>query len=253
MLPIVDMILSIDPESIHELDSRGELPLHIACSYQQVKITKRLLCVHESNKIPHSVPMTLDGNTPLHSALWHFKVDPQLIRLLVNKYPSSLSMKTRHKETPLHFACFRGASIEVIEMLVRADHNVLGIQDSHGNIPFHSIFAFYPLHDLIPIMRHIAPLFPELTKIRDKHGNLPGHRKGIEKFLTDVTPIVEIEYALHKYLEWVNETSRALCSCRDNQAASIVLDWATTQKADCLQQLSSMSSKLHDLITTYEN
>jgi hypothetical protein len=251
LLSIVDMILSIDPQSIYELNSGGELPLHIACSYQQLNITKRLIGVYDAKGVPISFTMTLNGISPLHSALWNDDVDPELVRLLVKKYPLFVATKNEHHETPLHYACYRNAPIHVMEMLVRADRNVLGIEDKFGNIPFHTIFALYALDDLMPILRHLTPLLPELIKTRDKHGNLPGHEKVLEKFLADVTPLLETEYSLHEYLEWINETSWALCLCKGDRTVAIVLNWTTNRKDDCLKQLSSVASKLHDLIATH--
>lgn len=251
LLPIVDIILSMDPESLYESESGGGLPLHMACCCQQFKIVKRLICVHEANGIPCTMTMTRSGNTPLHCALWDPAVDPELVHLLVNAYPSFVSTKNIQNETPLHVACDRRASIQVIEILVRADRNMLSIEDKNGNIPIHSMFAFYPLNDLMSIMRHLTPLLSELIKIRKRNGKLPGHEKCRVKFLADVTPLLETEHALHAYLNWINELSGARYLWGENPVAAVVLDWITTQEADCNEQLDSLTLEINDLVSAH--
>jgi ankyrin repeat protein len=249
LLPIVDMILSLDCKSAYELDSAGDLPLHRACICQQLEIAKRLILFMGADKV--RACRGLYGDTPLHSALYYpGEVDRELIQLLVDGYPSFLTAKNQYNEIPLHLACLSRAPYDVMEIVVRADRQLLGEQDLWGNLPLHRIFPDYPLSDLVPFMRLHMPFLPKLIQIRNIHGELPGQEKGLLKRFEDITSLLEKEHKLIEIIDSIKAILDAICVFQGNETVPIIMDWLLVQKDNWVKELSTVVSELDKLVAT---
>ena len=80
----------------------GDVLLHIACQWGDVKITQYLICDEKCNL---NVRSSTTANTPLHIAVKYGQIDT-LVQMLSYK-DCDLNAQNRQGDTPLHIACCR--------------------------------------------------------------------------------------------------------------------------------------------------
>jgi ankyrin repeat protein len=74
------------------------------------------------------------GNTPLHIAAWHGKLD--VVKYLVDNCNGNVEAGDKYGRTPLHFACWNG-TINVVKYL---------IEDCGASIDTATRFGFRAIH-----------------------------------------------------------------------------------------------------------
>jgi ankyrin repeat protein len=109
MVSIVRLLFEANPESAQLRNQYGDLPLHIASSYQAQEVIEFLI-----QECPTSILVqNFDGNVPLHLACWQNQLFNN-VQLLVESCPVALKCKNKRKETPLHIACSFKASFNIL-------------------------------------------------------------------------------------------------------------------------------------------
>jgi Ankyrin repeats (3 copies) len=82
--------------------------------------------------------MASTGMSPLHYACER-KPPVQLVRVLIDAFPFAVLTRAMPGGClPLHIACTWGASPEIVEALLTADHGSVKVKDELGNVPLHS-------------------------------------------------------------------------------------------------------------------
>lgn len=170
---VVAAICQLAPETITVADRRGRWPLHHACRLppdaEQDKILLLLLAAHPASVLARDE----GGRTPLHYLLWYHakQRSPAMVghfcmRLPKTKFyalrqvadgntrhplpdiprPSEAGKVTasaaivpdaRHGCLPLHYAVMEGASLEVIQVLLKAYPLSKHVCDRYGRTPLH--------------------------------------------------------------------------------------------------------------------
>jgi hypothetical protein len=161
-LATVQILLATDRRAASVRNNDGRLPLHLASFYQQAEIVRLLIDAFPSD----IATQDYEGSIPLHYACWCNEPNMDIIQLLIQSDPASVASKNYVGETPFHFAAQERASLHVIESLVQTDRSILVEQDYDGTLPFHYICDVYPLHDLITLMRLHLPYLPDLIHIK---------------------------------------------------------------------------------------
>ncbi|XP_026464779.1 uncharacterized protein LOC113367382 [Ctenocephalides felis] len=161
--------------SVHTINKRGETPLMIACAYSNIHVVKLLLEYgSDLEKVDNEnltalwharwtgakniVPSALDavllndidalmeaidkscdlnetessGDTALHNAV-QMRYNKMVILLLNAGF--SVNIQNSCGDTALHLACVPGISSEIIEMLVKADKDIVNISNYRGAYP----------------------------------------------------------------------------------------------------------------------
>jgi len=82
--------------------------------------------------------MASTGMSPLHYACER-RPPVQLVRVLIDAFPFAVLTRAMPGGClPLHIACTWGASPEVVESLLAADHGSVKVKDELGNVALHS-------------------------------------------------------------------------------------------------------------------
>ena len=80
-------------------DDQGRLPFHIAIDYQaDTSVIERL---YNANKDCIKIRQCVDSNLPIHIAV-SAGCSPKVLKILLEKYPQSLSKKGAYNDTPFH-------------------------------------------------------------------------------------------------------------------------------------------------------
>lgn len=117
----------------------------------------------------------LEGLFPIHVAcLKRCSID--IIRKLITAYPGALTIKAaRGVSTPLHIICSDGEAFELIRLLIESGPGALSMIDKSGLTPLHYALSHLTFIDASCI-RLITRLNPQAFEIPEqKHGNLPLH------------------------------------------------------------------------------
>jgi ankyrin repeat protein len=251
-LPIVRLLFEANSEAAMVRDDDGQLPLHFACMNMLPEEVVKFLIQEcpASILVPDAV-----GNLPLHSACSsRTGLIFDNIQLLVESYPIALTHKNNRKQTPLHIACGRTNSVDVIEFLVRKNRDVLCWQDQNGCLPLHYICGIYFVKDMFALMRLHMPLLPQLIQVKNKQGKTPGQDDGrwFRNFSKQAIGRLQEEHAVRETLKWMNAAARTLQSCEDNiSGARFVIEWINKHNADCHEELALIENKLTELVDTY--
>jgi ankyrin repeat protein len=219
-LATVQILLATDRRAASVRNNDGRLPLHLASFYQQAEIVRLLIDAFPSD----ITTQDHEGSIPLHYACWCNEPNMDIIQLLIQTDPASVAYKNYVGETPLHFAAQERASLHVIESLIQTDRSILVKQDYDGTFPFHYICDVYPLHDLITLMRLHLPYLPDLIHVKDRRGHVPGQQRGpwFPKFSQRASCLLETESALHNDLDWMKDVSDALVTSLTPENTPIV-------------------------------
>ena len=149
-------------------DSKGRLPIHIASS-NSLECVKQIAsssqCINDDVNVCDN-----EGNTPLHLALIHKRLD--IAKYLLVHYTCNTQLKNNYGELPIYFAS--GTSMDLVEMIVT--HSDAEIDINHkstrsGGTPLH----FACQSGVLEIVQYLANKVgcqPSI-KIRDQHRRLP--------------------------------------------------------------------------------
>jgi len=136
------------------------------------------------------------SSTPLHDACKKDKVSLDEILELLNDGPDDVMKKDHNGRLPIHRACFKGQSFEVIDALIKAYPDGLKVQDNDGWLPIHEACANGQSFEVIDAL---IKAYPDGLKVRDGDGRMPIHvacARGHDEQGFDV-----IEALINKYPE----------------------------------------------------
>ena len=107
------MIAKTNPEYILVRNNAGYTPLQILC--KNGRIDERIISTFAQMGGPDIFTVKdATGNTPLHSAM-RKDVDVASLRCLIRASPDALRCRTTYGDLPLHLACLRKCSSEVVQ------------------------------------------------------------------------------------------------------------------------------------------
>jgi ankyrin repeat protein len=114
----IEKLTKAYPQSLRIAGNNDYLPLHIACWYGSEQAIQLL-----AEKFPEAVGKTTkhDGDTPLRCLLNRDngrQVSVHIVELVLGSYPEALTMQNKFKRTPLFTACWKGADVQVVQMLL---------------------------------------------------------------------------------------------------------------------------------------
>ena len=142
------LIKDTEKKRSHKIYKRNMSALHIACCHDPpADIIKLLLEANPDATMCRSHPY---GELPLHFATGYNTASVDVIQLLVQVCPSSVSAQNTLGVSPLHQACIFHAPYEVIAILAAAHPEALYIQDANGRTPWDiakvTYFLFNPMY-----------------------------------------------------------------------------------------------------------
>jgi ankyrin repeat protein len=212
-IDVIQLLIRMRPEAVHEKDSWGKTPFACACAavtefqdpdnYSYVSELLRLLKDNKTISDPDR-----SGMLPLHIAC-SSGMNIDNIEYLLDEYPEAICTPDNNGRLPFHAACTRSStSIEVLELLAAAFPEALRTFDKQGAVPLHialqrklpsDIILFlidkevgavrtreastlmYPLHiaaragaDPI-VLDEIAAIYPQAIDTVDSKGNTIFH------------------------------------------------------------------------------
>lgn len=114
------------------LASAGFFPLHYACERQPpVTVVQALIAAQPIAVLTRALP---GGGLPLHiAATWYGNED--VIQALVSADAGGCQVTDELGNVPLHSACFSGASVSVLEILLRTDPEAVLLRNTQGSRP----------------------------------------------------------------------------------------------------------------------
>jgi hypothetical protein len=108
----IETLAIANPHWITVCNNAGYSPLQILC--KQGRIDESIITLFSRVGGPEVFSIIdLMGNTPLHSAMRE-ETDVEALRALIRAYPEALTVKTTYEDTPLHLACIRNLSADVV-------------------------------------------------------------------------------------------------------------------------------------------
>jgi hypothetical protein len=114
----IETLAMANPEWISIRNNAGYTPLQILC--KNGRIDERIVNTFASIGGPEIFAVVdSNGNTPLHSAMRE-DTDVESLKSLIRAFPDALHSKTIYGDSPLHLACFRRASHDVVRELAMA-------------------------------------------------------------------------------------------------------------------------------------
>ena len=150
------------------IDSKGKLPIHIASSnsLECVKlIASSCQCINDDVNVRDN-----EGNTPLHLALIHKRLD--IAKYLLTNFKCNTQLKNNDEELPIYFAS--GTSVDIFEMIVK--HSDAKVDINYQSITTGGTLLHFACQaGVLEIVRYLVKTFeckPSM-KIRDREGRLP--------------------------------------------------------------------------------
>jgi len=112
------------------------------------------------------------GNSALHLACR--KQPPvEAVTALLRACRKTSSMKTVDGMTPLHFACYCGASSEVVKVLIETNPAIVSLGDRRGRTSLHCVCTGVKTSNVNAIVRELLQVNPDLCYAIDKSGRSP--------------------------------------------------------------------------------
>ena len=131
------MIAKANPEYIVVRNNAGYTPLQILC--KNGRIDERIISTFAQMGGPEIFSVKdANGNTPLHSAM-RKDIDVTSLRCLIRASPDALRCRTTYGDLPLHLACLRKCSSEVVQEVAIAaccgDNSLAVVPNLAGQTP----------------------------------------------------------------------------------------------------------------------
>jgi len=137
LLPVIQTLLEAWPDSVRELDDQGFLPLHYACNNNGAEDDVIQYLVRACPDACH-IPVKSHDILPLHLVLRSSTTRLlETIRLLLEAGPDAVRKPDSRGLLPLHYACERGGTHDVIQFLIEQWPLSLSTKTKDGNLPLH--------------------------------------------------------------------------------------------------------------------
>jgi ankyrin repeat protein len=172
------LLIESYPGSERITNCRGNLPLHVACEYNNLDTVKYLLQLYPEGNVADA-----DGFCPIHNAVWGLKdrSNPsdgiEVIQLLRDDNPDALSASG---ETPLHIAFGHQnelVDLDIVQLLIEAFPDSLRHVDKYRYTPLHDLCENKQLDEdiALDILKLLLEKTPESIRQTSTEGNLPIH------------------------------------------------------------------------------
>lgn len=149
---LIDLVQSYDwagalariaafPSEVHGQGAEGRTPLHLACENDApAVVVQALLKAHPSA----SIEVGTSNMTPLHIACSSSNASVHVVRMLLELGdPQQARLRDVDGDTPLHAACRCGASLPVLEVLLRNNPAAVHERDFEGLTPLLRLWVRY--------------------------------------------------------------------------------------------------------------
>ena len=165
-LELVKHLVENYPALLTMRDNVGKTPLHHAGWSGSVELTEYLISRHCD-----VLDAASNSRTVLHIACQEGKLE--LVKHLVENYPSLLTIRDNVGKTPLHHAGWSG-SVELTEYLISRHCDVL---DAASNS--RTVLHIACQEGKLELVKHLVENYPALLTMRDKEGMTPLHHAGL--------------------------------------------------------------------------
>lgn len=182
-MDLYELMLEIHPQACRTRGRQDMLPLHVACASTTEHAYKRELIELLVSYHPAALctPSMMHGTAllPLHHAVMEQSDDT--IMLVLDYFPQAAAFAGLEKQLPIHSACDRSSSFELIQKLVHAHPDGVHARCNRGDLPLHK--AVFKLDrattyawGLYYVVKFLVELHPEGVRCRNYFGQLPLHR-----------------------------------------------------------------------------
>jgi len=138
------------------------------------------------------------------------------IRLIAEADPNMVHETGFGRRTPLHYACWGKASLEVLQYLVELSPDKVKVQCKYGWLPLHNAC----MHQApLEVIQYLVEQFPDSVKVKDAFKRLPLHYACCSASVCGVQPACEeqvVRYSVNMNPEAVKEA---------NSTGSILCNW----------------------------
>jgi ankyrin repeat protein len=167
------------PEAISTPDSRGMLPLHLACrygghsSYQIILLLIRLW--PEALRRPANLSKSKQNMLPLHIACDCGPMPLKILKLIIERYPEAIFTPNGNGDLPIHIAC-KGYHVkaETVKYLISQLPDSVKTMNTKGELPLH-IIAGRRGQEAHKIIEYLFLAYPESITISNGKGELALH------------------------------------------------------------------------------
>jgi len=173
-LEMVNRLLIANPRALHIKDTKGRLPIHIACGHTHPSVTQ--LVFRFLNESPESAKQQNNqGKYPIHIALRNIFVTPEMINNLLAANPSSIHVKDSRDRHLIHLACDlpNAAVVDVIHTVLDKKTDLAAEKDKFGQCPIH--IALRNSHMTCEMVKTLLRVSPDAEVIKDIKGQYPLH------------------------------------------------------------------------------
>ncbi len=160
---IVDLGLTISPDSINFTGPEGRKPIHYAAIYNQLDILKLLI----GKQFPSTIRAINDhGEQAIHYATSYGHID--IVKALLSTDPTLASAKINSgsEMQPIHLAAKKGR-LEILNTLLEIDANLIRAKDKYGVQPIHYAAAYGNVN----IMETLFEKDPKVLDYKDYSGS----------------------------------------------------------------------------------
>ena len=161
--------------------SEGYSLVRLVClkKWHDVQVVLEGECDHGLLKIVDRIKSRLI----LHLVCQH-QAPPQIVELIAERFPQSISCQENKGRHPLHIACAKGLKPQAIAVLLKTYPQAAGVQDGYGKTPLHYICESYahnyrdipgneqrsPKRGMFNVISWLLKEVPELANIEDLEG-----------------------------------------------------------------------------------
>jgi ankyrin repeat protein len=206
-IDLVNLLIEKDPKAVKikiEMSNyeQGETTvIHFACLQETVTVELMKILLEQW---PGCLSVRARGMLPFHALFsersCRRKTSKELVGYLLSRYPAAIQELVLEGEwcgLPLHMACKKGESLDIIQFLGDVyppayQSKLSGDTFSAGNSPLHEYLRGNPDVDL-EVVRHLVEKFPESVGIFNSSGCLPHQYAlsagvGVIKYLLERNP-----------------------------------------------------------------
>lgn len=175
---LLKILLNAYPDSVKVADSKGALPLHLACRYGSGQTSTKII-KHIIRMWPEALtkPVTLSKSKkhmlPLHIASEYMSMD--VVRLLIECHPKTLMIPNGNGDLALHITCKRyNVGIQDVSLVYDFYPTAIRIPNNKGELPMH-ISCGRRSRNSLDVIKFLLDSFPESIKKSNGIGELPLH------------------------------------------------------------------------------